>query len=582
MRSARTSVLLCILALASAAACRASAAPLQLTPCTPPGMTGEARCGTYEVYEDRAAGTGRKVPIAVVVLPATGPERRPDPFLYFAGGPGESATAGAPFIAHAFADLRRSRDIVLIDLRGTGQSAPLVCAETKGARGVQGFLEDFLPVAAVRACRREHAGRALAHYNTAVAVDDVAEVLAALGYERANLYGASYGTRSALTLLRRHPERVRTLALLGVVPPDSRSPSTFARDAQDALDGTLAECAADPVCGKAFPRAREELTAVLERLAAAPVTVELRHPRTGEPLSLHLTRAGFAQTLRYMLYSAASAVLVPLYAQAAYAGNFRPVAELAVFLVSGMSGSALASGFFLSVTCAEDVLFIDEASAAASARGTFIGDFRVRAQQAACREWGVPALPPETMAPVRSDVPALLISGERDPVTPARGGEEVARHLSRARHVVVADGAHGFEGMKGADCLDGLVTQLVEKGSAEALDTACLAAVERPPFATELPAAEVAVAPERLAKLAGTYAAPEGGLEVTLTVADGRLRLAFGEEDVFFLVAVSPERFRVEGMPAGYFAELEEREGKVTALRLVEGANSTTVLRRRD
>jgi pimeloyl-ACP methyl ester carboxylesterase len=581
MRSTRIPALLSNLALTAAAACAASAAPLQLTPCTPPGTTAEVRCGTYEVYEDRAAATGRKVPIAVVVLPATGPERRPDPFLYLAGGPGESATAAAAFIGRDFAELRRSRDIVLIDLRGTGQSAPLFCSEMKGARGVQNFLDDFLPVGAVRACRREHAGRALAHYNTAAAVDDVAEVLTALGYERANLFGASYGTRSALTLLRRHPERVRTVALLGVVPPDSRSPSSFVRDAQDALDGTLAECAADPVCGKAFPRGREELAAVLDRLAAAPVTVELRHPRTGEPLSLRLTRAGFAQALRYMLYAPASAALVPLYAHAAYEGNFRPVAELAVFLVSSMSGSELADGFFLSVTCAEDVLFIDEAAAAASARGTFIGDFRVRAQQAACREWDVPAQPRETLAPVRSDVPALLISGERDPVTPARDGDEVARHLSRARHVVVADGAHGFEGMKGADCLDGLVAQLVEKGSAEALDTACLAAVERPPFATELPAAEVAVAPERLAKLAGTYAEPEGGLEVTVAAADGRLRLAFGEE-VFFLVAVSPERFRVEGMPAGYFVEFEEREGRVTALRLVEGANSTMVLQRRD
>ena len=174
----------------------AAAPSLQLSPCTPPGMAAEARCGIYEVFEDRTAGTGRKLALAVVVLPATGAAREPDPLVYFSGGPGESATDSAPWFAHAFAAIRERRDIVLVDLRGTGKSAPLFCAEMSGARGIQGFLENFLPLDAVRACRREHAGRDLARYNSPVAMDDVAEVLSALGYERANLMGGSYGTRS--------------------------------------------------------------------------------------------------------------------------------------------------------------------------------------------------------------------------------------------------------------------------------------------------------------------------------------------------------------------------------------------------
>ena len=579
MRTAFAVPLLALLAL-SLAPPPAAAAALQLSPCTPPGMTAEARCGTYEVFENRDAKTGRKLPLAVVVLPATGAAREPDPLVFFNGGPGDAAIGAAPWLAHTLADLRQRRDIVLVDLRGTGQSAGLFCSGMTGARGIEGFLESFLPLDGVRACRREHAGRNLAWYNSPAAVDDVAEVLTALGYERANLLGGSYGTRSILTFIRRHPQRVRTAVLQGVVPPDSGYPATVASDAQAALDGTLAECATDPACGKAFPRTREELAAVLDRLAAVPVTVDLRHPQSGEPLSLRLSRAGFAQTLRYMLYSPGTAVLVPLYVRSAFEGNYRPVAELAATQAALMSGNELADGFYLSVTCAEDVPFIDDAAATAAARGTFLGDFRLRAQQAACREWGVPALGREVLSPVRSDVPALLVSGERDPVTPARDGDAVAAHLTHARHLVIPDAAHSLEGMKGADCVDRLTVQVVEKGSVEGLDTSCLAAIQRPAFGIELPR-DVTLEPARLAALAGTYATADGGLEVRVELAGDRLRIAFAQDDTFFLAPVSPVRFRAEGLPPSYAIEFVESGGKVTGLRLFEGGEEAIELARK-
>src|SRR4029079_1041775 len=179
-------------------------------------------------------------------------------------------------------------------------SAPLLCKELMGEHGVQGFLDDFLPAAAVRACRADQAGRDLTQYRTAVTVDDLAELLTALGYDKVNAWGGSYGTRTALALARRHPERVRTLGLIGLVPPDARMPSTFARDAQEALDGTFRECAADPVCAKAFPRVREELEAVLARTEQEPVRGPARAPGGGGPHELRLTRHGVAQTIRYM------------------------------------------------------------------------------------------------------------------------------------------------------------------------------------------------------------------------------------------------------------------------------------------
>jgi pimeloyl-ACP methyl ester carboxylesterase len=536
------------------------------------------RCGTYEVPEDRGKPQGGKVPLRVVVLPATGKEPAREPVVSFAGGPGESAVANAGGMASVHARLRERHDFVLIDLRGTGRSAGLLCPSMMGTQAVQGFLDDFLPLAGVRACRAEHVGRDLSQYRTAVAVDDVAEVLVALGYGKAHLWGGSYGTRAALEMARRHPEHVATLGLTGLVPPDTRSPLTFARDAQDALDGTFRACAADAACGKAFPRVREELAQVLARVEKEPATATLRDPQSGQPIPLRLTRHGVAQTVRYMLYIPSAAVLVPLYVHAAAEGNFQPLAQTAA-LFARFAG-ALSDGFFLSVTCAEDVPFIGEAEVKTAARGTFLDDFRIRAQQAACREWRVPPAPAAEQAPVASAAPALLFSGERDPVTPARWGAEVARTLPNALHLVVPDGGHGFEGLRGADCVDRLLEQLVETGTTRGLDTSCVARISRPPFATELPAAEVTLTAAQRERVVGSYAGPEG-MDVTVDVASDRLRLSLAGEKSFLLVAQSPTRFGLDGLPPTYAVELVEKDGKVTALRMIGMAEQPIELPRR-
>ncbi|HXT22608.1 MAG TPA: alpha/beta hydrolase, partial [Thermoanaerobaculia bacterium] len=562
-------------------ACSTAAEPkpaLTLSPCTLEGVAGQSRCGTYEVPEDRGNPGSRKIALRVVVLPATGPDRAPDPVISFAGGPGQSAVDEAAGLAAAHPGLRARRDVVLVDVRGTGGSAPLLCKELMGEHGVQGFLDDFLPAAAVRACRAEQAGRDLAQYRTAVTVDDVAELLTALGYDEVNAWGGSYGTRTALALARRHPERVRTLGLVGLVPPDARMPSTFARDAQEALDGTFRECAADRVCARAFPRVREELDAVLARTEKEPVTVTVRDPGSGEPHELRLTRHGVAQTIRYMLYVPSAAVQVPLYVHAAAAGNFQPLGATAALFARFAGG--MSDGFFLSVTCSEDVPFIGEAEVATAASGTFLDDFRIRAQQAACREWNVPRAPAEEVAPVAGPFPALLVSGERDPVTPARWGEEVARTLPNAVHVVVPDGGHGFEGMRGADCIDKLFDELVERGTARGLDTSCVAKIARQDFATALPPKEVTLTAAQRERLLGRYVGDDG-MAVTVDVAGERLRLSIDGEESFLLVARSPTSFGVGGLPPSYAVEVDESGGKVVALRLLGMTEKAMVLKRR-
>lgn len=550
---------------------------LALSSCTLPGVSVAARCGTYEVPEDRANPASRKVPLRVVVLPATGKDRAPDPLVTFSGGPGQAAVDEAGGLVGQHAKLHERRDFVLVDVRGTGGSAPLFCKQLMGEHGVQGFLDDFLPAAAVHDCRADYADRDVAQYRTAPAVDDVAEVLTALGYDKVNAWGASYGTRAAVALAGRHPDLVRTLGLVGVVPADAHMPVTFARDAQDALDGTIRECAGDPVCARAFPHLREELDAVLARVEKEPVTVAVRDPGSGESHDVRLTHHGVAQAIRYMLYIPSTAVMIPLYVHAAAAGDFEPLANTAA-LFARMMGST-SDGFFLSVTCSEDVPFIAEAEAATAARGTFLDDFRIRAQQAACREWNVPRAPAAEVAPVVGQVPALLVSGERDPVTPARWGEEVAKTLPNAVHLVVPDGGHGFEGMRGADCVERLMDELVERGSARGLDTSCVAKIERQAFATELPPKEVTLSAAERERLVGRYKGDDG-LEVVVEQAGDRLRLAIVGEQSFLLVPYSPLRFGIGGLPASYAVEAEESGGKVVALRLIGMGEGPQVLKR--
>ena len=454
---------------------------LPLAPCRLPGVPDEARCGTYEVFENRDARSGRKIALNVAVLPAQGPDRLPDPIVFFDGGPGEPSVSDAAWHEENLKPLRRRRDILLVDARGTGRSGSLACEESDAAR-LQGYLNDFLPLDQVRACRELLRQRAdLSQYTTARIVDDMAEVSAALGYDKVNLLGTSYGTRAVLVFVRRHPERVRTATIFGVLPTDARVPLPAARNAQRSLDALFAACAREPSCAAAFPDLPADLAAVLRRMEKS-VPVEIMDPDTEKKVSIVLTREGVTQTLRYMLYSNFGMARLPLALHRAAKGDFGFLGTLAY--VFGASTSEGSRGLYLSVTCAEDVAFIREEEIPAAVAGTFLGDFRIRRQIEACKEWPAAKLGPEFLDPVVSDVPVLAISGERDPTTPPANGEQVVRHLKRGRLVVVPNRAHAVVGVEGSECVVGVIDQFIQAGSAEKLDAAC---IERmPPVAFAL------------------------------------------------------------------------------------------------
>jgi pimeloyl-ACP methyl ester carboxylesterase len=481
--------LLFAFALWAGSAAAATGPALILRPCHLPGVPDEVRCGTLEVFENRDARTGRRIALAVAVLPALGPDRLPDPVAFFDGGPGEATLEDAGYFQDHLKPLRSRRDILLVDARGTGRSGALDCPapnnqEDPAAR-VQGFLDDFFPLSQVRACRDELAKRAdLSQYTTLRIADDMAEVAAALGYRKLNVMGTSYGTRAALVFLRRHPDRVRTVTLYGVLPPDARVPLPAARNTQIALDALFADCASQPACAGAFPDLKADFAAVLQRVEAKPVPVAAADPETGAKMGIVLSREGVTQTLRYMLYGDFGIARVPLALHTAAAGDFHLLGDMGVLFGSQVGG---ARGLYLSVTCADDVAFIREQEIPAAVAGTFLGDFRIRRQIAACREWPAAHLGPEALRPVDSAAPVLALSGERDPTTPPANGAAVVSHLKNGRLVVVPHRGHGVIGAEGSDCVVGVIDQFITAGSAAKLDLTCVAKIRAMPFV--LPAA---------------------------------------------------------------------------------------------
>jgi len=455
----------------------------RLAPCAAEGLKEPALCGDLEVWENRAAKAGRRIPIHVLVLPARGPEPAPDPVFYFEGGPGLAGTTAAAEIGGRLDALRWRRDLVFFDQRGIGASNGLACELGGSPENLQGYIRGLFPRAALAACLPQLERRAdLSQYGSDEAMDDVDDVRAWLGYERINLFGISYGSMAAQVYLRRHPEHVRSVTLMGVGELDTRMPLEFARAAQQSLDRVLDDCGTEPACHAAFPDPRADLERALATLGQAPATAKLKRA-DGVEESVSLTRAAFVATLRALLYSPSEYPQIPVLLHRAAAGDWAPMAARAVEYEASLSDDSI--GLYLTVTCPEATHRIDPAEVPGAVAGTFLGDSRVREQMAACAIWPRRAVPPEDFEPVRSTVPALLISGWLDPATPPEEAARVASGFPASLHVVIRDGAHGPFGLPDESCAWGLIERFVAAGAPFDLDTSCVATMHRRPFDRE-------------------------------------------------------------------------------------------------
>ena len=293
-----------MLALASAGiACGAGppSATDRLRPCTSDEGPTDAYCGRLEVFENRQAGQGRKIALKIVVLPALSNDPQPDPLFFLAGGPGQGAARMAGDVREAFRRVQASRDIVLVDQRGTGDSNGLEC--TPDGDTLASLNEsDAVGLTRLKTCLAGYDADPR-FYTTPIAMDDLDDVRRFLGYDRINIYGGSYGTRAGLVYLRQHGDHVRAIVLDGVAPPDMRLPLYFARDAQRALDRLLADCAANASCAAKYPRLADRVRALFARLEAEPVEVSRDAPAHRRGRDLRVSAELLAGLVTGALYS---------------------------------------------------------------------------------------------------------------------------------------------------------------------------------------------------------------------------------------------------------------------------------------
>ncbi len=432
--------------------------------------------GSYQVFENRQAGSGRMLELKIMILHAVDSQPEPDPIFILRGGPGVPAVD--TYAGLLFPWMRQKRDVVLVNQRGTGGTNELQCKLPGNDDNIQGYLEPFFDTEVFRRELEELKKKAdLRMYSTFNAMDDLNEIREALGYEKINLVGYSYGTRAALIYIKLHPGTVRSATLNGVAPTAFINPLYHAPAGQEAIEGLFAECAADPKCNGAFPDLPGKLATILQRLEAEPAEATVKHPVTGKPEKVKLSREAFATSLRFMMYSIPGNRQVPRLIQQAYEGDFSPFAQVAMESGRGLR-MMIRFGQLLCVTCAEDVAQITPDEVERVTAGTFLGDVRVRGQMEICEFWPKSILPPGFSDPVTSDVPVLLLSGTQDPVTPPRWAEEAARHLSHSLHVIVP-GPHGV----GGACINSIMQEFLDKGSVDGIDTSCTADEKLPPFA---------------------------------------------------------------------------------------------------
>jgi pimeloyl-ACP methyl ester carboxylesterase len=421
-----------------------------------------------------------KIDVHYLVVPAMARNKQPDPVLMLAGGPGQSAIGVAAAILPRLTRLNYRRDLVFIDQRGTGKSAPLQCDDDSSLP----LAEALDPVAQARSLeqcrialmRLPHGD--LRFYTTTLAMQDFEAVRQQLGAPQWNLIGASYGTRAALEYQRQFPDRVRRTVLDGVAPPDMVLPASFSTDGQAALDAGLLACEQDTVCNAQYPKLRQQWAALLQ---SVPRVVSVSHPVTGLPERFTLTRDLLLRSVRMPLYVPTLTAALPAAIDAASQGRFEGLLGLGG-AVGTRKGMRLAMGMHFSVVCAEDV---PRLPSALDKPGADFGSADASFYARACQNWPRGEVPAAfyTVAPTPS--PVLVLSGGADPATPPRHGERVAQALgvrdqSLVQHVVVPQAGHGVASV---GCMNEVLFRFIDaKQDSMALpqDASCATKIPRP------------------------------------------------------------------------------------------------------
>ncbi len=424
---------------------------------------GSATCGYLVVAENRSRPLARTIRLMVAKYPARSPEKQPDPVIYLAGGPGDIAPLEANGLIAA--DFIRDRDILVVSQRGTMFSQPaLTCASiddfARTALGLRFYSEATkrAHLAATEACHRKLAatGADLVAYNSTESAADFADLRKVLGYGAWNIYGTSYGSYLAQTLMRDHPDGIRSVVLDSVLPPNYSVPANW-WNTRAGFDNLFRACAAEMACNAAHPGLQETFTRLVDKLEAEPLTKTVSDPATGKDIDVMLDGGALVDWLRNQNYAVASLRAAPNLIDGLAAGRPDSIAAIARDRASRAPPSApdvpaLGYGLALGVSCREDYPFATPDELATAGREAF-PDYPASVQREGvggwayfnedCRDvWKVPAAPDAMRQPVASTIPTLLISGSFDTLTSLAGAKAAAAKLSKATIISIPGIGH--------------------------------------------------------------------------------------------------------------------------------------------
>jgi len=440
--------------------------------------TASAQCGFFEVPENPDNPEGRKISLHVAYAKATTPTVEPDPVFIFAGGPGQAASETWVMLRGMLDKVRKNRDIVMIDQRGTGQSNKLQC-ESEETDELNAEINLELLSQLTKECAEALDGDTR-FYTTTDGMRDYDAVRQAMGYEKINLLGISYGTRSAQVYLRMFPGSVRSLVLDSVIPMQLALGQEHAPMLDRAVSAVFDDCRADTSCNELFSSNETDLQSLLDDLRAQPRNITIINPTSGKPQEIALSADTLAVAIRFLSYSSESQAVLPLLVhEAVTTGNLSRLASQAILVMSGLN-EMLARGMELSVMCAEDYPFMNFE---ADQSNTIIGNIFLDFVESQCAVWPSGTAPEGFHDPVISDVPVLLVSGERDPVTPPHYAARVAETFSNSLSLVAKGQSHSvLRNM----CLREIATEFIKAGSVTELDTTCVEKIQSSPFFTSL------------------------------------------------------------------------------------------------
>ncbi|OUR59719.1 alpha/beta hydrolase [Colwellia sp. 39_35_sub15_T18] len=445
--------------------------------CHVDGVKAQVKCGKLSVPENYNKIDGEQISINFVVLPAIDDSDKKTPLMFLAGGPGQAAAELASGLRQVFNEVRKTRDLILVDQRGTGESHPLQCEESLEQNPYEITPEEFSEQD-IKDCLASFSGD-LSQYNSENAIRDFDAVRVALGHKQINIYGGSYGTRAGLVYMRMFPNALRSVVLDSVGPIEVPI-GLFGQSSARSFNLLVENCQKELSCQKAYPELKQEFTALVARLVKAPAQVSIAHPRLGTTTKFVISKAKLLGTLRMQLYSVATRSLVPLVIHQAYLGNYMPLAGL---VAQSEGGQGIYLGLLFNITCNEDYPRISATDFEQDADNDFGGGDSHFGFKMVCPIWPQYRPSEEFYQTVTADIPTLILSGDLDPVTPPSNGDYSAKSLPNNHHIVVENAAHT---VAMSTCASDIINEFLTSLKPKELDESCLDDVPNESFMTNL------------------------------------------------------------------------------------------------